>query len=184
MLSRNALTPLWSLRRDIDRLWEDTFGATDNGSRWMPAADIRETEKSIRFDFELPGLKPEQVEITAENGILTVRGEKQEERTEGEEGSRFHLVERNYGSFTRSFQLPNGVDDEKIAATFENGVLRIEVPKAAVAQPRRIQIGTSASPRVEGTAKSERSRGENARGENQSRREKTVQREPASEGRA
>ena len=173
---RTQMTPLFNLRRDIDRLWEEALGARDNGSTWMPAVDIRETSEDLSIDFELPGLKPEDVEITTENGVLTVRGEKRGERTEGAEGSRFHLVERTYGSFTRSFQLPQGVNEDKIAAEFDNGVLRVRVPKAALPQPKRIQIGKGASSEVKGSSSEVKGTG--------SRTEKNVRREPSSEVRA
>jgi HSP20 family protein len=141
MLYRTSLTaPVFGLRREIDRLFDDTFGRSgSNGmSNWSPAVDIREDEKELTFEFELPGIKAENVEITADNGVLTVRGEKQGERNENE--GRFHVVERSYGSFTRSFQLPQGLDDDQIEASFENGVLQVRIPKAALPQPRKIQI--------------------------------------------
>ena len=133
--------PIFGLRREIDRLFDDTF--TRDGMAWTPAVDIKETESELRVEMELAGLSPEQVEITAENGILTVRGEKSTVKKEGKD-ERFHLTERTYGSFSRTFQLPQGVDESKIAADFENGVLFIRVPKAALPQPRKIQIGTGA----------------------------------------
>src|SRR5256885_13787065 len=76
-------SPIFGLRREIDRLFDDTF--TRDGSGWSPAVDIRETDGEISLELELPGIKPEDVEITAENGVLTVRGEKKSERKEGEE---------------------------------------------------------------------------------------------------
>lgn len=130
--------PIFGLRREIDRLFDDAF--TRDGMGWTPAVDIKETDNELRAEIELPGLRPDEVEITAENGILTVRGEKKSERKEGEEGH-FHVVERTYGTFARTFQLPKGVDESKIEADFEHGVLAIRVPKAALPQPRRIQIG-------------------------------------------
>jgi HSP20 family protein len=131
-------SPIFGLRREIDRLFEDTFAR--DGNAWTPAVDIKETNNDLRLDLELPGLKPEDVELTAENGVLTIRGEKRSERKEGEE-NRYHLVERSYGSFMRSFTLPKGVDENQIQADFENGILSIHIPKAALPQPKRIQIG-------------------------------------------
>ena len=132
--------PLFGLRREIDRLFDDTLSR--DGFTWSPAVDIRENEKEIGVDLELPGLKPEDVEITAENGVLTVRGEKNSERKEGEE-NRYHVVERTYGSFLRTFQLPQGVDEDQINAEFDNGILAIRIPKAALPQPKRIQISAA-----------------------------------------
>ena len=138
MLYRMATTsPIFGLRREIDRLFEDTFAR--DGSSWVPAVDVQENDKEILLELELPGLKPENVEVTAENGVLTVRGEKKSERKEGEE-SRYHVVERTYGSFMRTFQLPQGIDEEQINAEFENGILMLHIPKAALPQPRKIQI--------------------------------------------
>ncbi|HLA15026.1 MAG TPA: Hsp20/alpha crystallin family protein [Gemmatimonadaceae bacterium] len=132
-------SPVFGLRREIDRLFEDAF--LREGQSWTPAVDIKETDNELTVELELPGLKPENVEITAENGILTIRGEKQSERKE-EEQSRYHLVERTYGSFMRTFQLPQGVDEDQIAAEYDNGILSLRIPKAALPQPRRIQISS------------------------------------------
>lgn len=140
-------SPIFGLRREIDRLFDDTF--TREGGGWTPAVDVQETESDLRVELELPGLKPEDVEITAENGVLTVRGEKRSERKEGEQ-SRFHVVERTYGSFMRTFQLPQGIDEEQIAAEFENGILSLRIPKSALPQPRRIQIKPGKSDQVSG----------------------------------
>jgi HSP20 family protein len=138
MLYRMTTTsPIFGLRREIDRLFEDTFAR--DGSNWVPAVDIQENEKEILLELELPGLKPENVEVTAENGVLTVRGEKKGERKEGED-NRYHLVERTYGSFLRTFQLPQGIDEEQINAEFEHGILTLHIPKAALPQPKKIQI--------------------------------------------
>jgi len=134
--------PVFGLRREIDRLFEDTFGR--EGGNFTPAVDIKENEKEIRLELELPGLKPEQVEIIAENGVLTVRGEKRSERKEGED-NRYQVVERSYGTFVRTFQLPQGVDEDQIKAEFEQGVLSLSIPKAALPQPKRIQIGARES---------------------------------------
>ena len=136
--------PLFSLRREIDRIFEDAVGGRRSEQSWTPAVNVREGERELTLDFELPGIRPEQVEISFENGVLTVTGEKQEERKEGDEGGRYHLIERSYGTFARSFQLPPGIDETSIEAEFENGVLHVRIPKAALPQPRKFQIrGTS-----------------------------------------
>lgn len=148
MLYRTSLSaPVFGLRREIDRLFEDTFGRGDGGSTWSPAVDVRESEKELRLDVELPGINPEDVELTAENGVLTITGEKRSERKEGDEDSRYHVVERSYGTFMRSFQLPQGVDESKIEADFNNGILSIHIPRNALPQPHRIQIGMQDSAR-------------------------------------
>jgi HSP20 family protein len=139
----SGFPPLFGLRREIDRLFDTAFTgeSSSTSTRWAPAVDIREDNKQIALDVELPGIKPENVEISVENGVLTISGEKRVERKEGEEG-RYHVVERSYGSFMRSFQLPQGIDENQINADFHEGVLTIRIPKAALPQPRKIQIGT------------------------------------------
>ena len=145
MIQKSANSPVFGLRRDIDRLFEEAFGATNNGSAWMPMVDVRETKSDLNIEFELPGLKPEDVEITTDNGVLTVTGEKRAQRKEGDENSRYHLIERTYGRFSRSFQLPKGVNESEIQADYDHGVLRVRIPKSALPQPRKIEIGQRGS---------------------------------------
>ena len=146
-----GLTPVFGLRREIDRLFDDVFTGrgTSASSGWRPAVDVHEDAKELRFDVELPGIRPEDIEVDVENGVLTIRGEKSEERKEDEKEGRYHIVERSYGSFFRSFQLPQGVDESQIHADVEQGVLRIRIPKTALPQPRRIQIGQTGGGRSE-----------------------------------
>jgi HSP20 family protein len=125
-------------------LFEDTFGVDSRRTGWVPAVDIREDNKEIALEIELPGIKPSDVEVTAENGVLTIRGEKQSTSAEGTEG-RYHVVERTYGSFSRSFQLPMGIDEQRIEADFTDGLLIVRMPKEALAQPRRIEIRNGGS---------------------------------------
>jgi HSP20 family protein len=146
-----GLTPVFGLRREIDRLFDDVFtgrGGSGAGS-WRPAVDVHENANELRFDVELPGIRPEDIEINVENGVLTIRGEKSEERKEDDKEGRYHIIERSYGSFFRSFQLPQGVDDSQINADVDQGVLHIRIPKAALPQPRRIEIGRSGSGRTQ-----------------------------------
>ncbi len=134
---------MFGLRREIDRLFDDMYGG---GSRatWTPSANVRESKDDVVLEMELPGVDPEQVDISIENDMLTVSGEKREERREGEEEGRYFLVERSYGSFTRSFSLPPGVDPDQVQASFDNGLLTIRIPRAALPQPRRVQINSGA----------------------------------------
>ena len=135
--------PIFGLRREIDRVFEDVFGREGGAlARWTPAADIREDDKSFIVEMELPGIAPEQVEVTAEKGVLTVRGEKSAESTESN-GSRWRLTERIHGAFQRSFRLPSDIEQDAIAATFANGVLTVRVPKAAVAVAKKIVVTRS-----------------------------------------
>ena len=129
----------------IDQLFGTVFG---NGARngqggalmRAPDTDVIETEREIRVVTEMPGLKRDNIEVDVENNVLTIRGEKREERTEGEQG-RFHLAERRYGTFTRSFVLPRDVDPDQIQADFEDGVLTVAIPKSERVRRRRIQLG-------------------------------------------
>ncbi len=94
--------------------------------------------------MELPGLRPDQVEVTCDNGVLDIRGEKTEDRKENAQARRYHLIERTYGGFSRSFQLPQGLDESKIEAAFAHGVVTVHVPKAALPQPKKIQVNIGA----------------------------------------
>ncbi|HEX6058977.1 MAG TPA: Hsp20/alpha crystallin family protein [Gemmatimonadaceae bacterium] len=156
MMYRTSIAPFFSLRRDIDRLFEDVMGRDGTQGGWAPAVDVREDENALVLELEIPGVSPEQVEVTAENGVLTIRGEKRSERREDDEKRRWHLVERSYGAFHRAFQLPKGVDEGQIEASFDQGVLTVRVPKSALPQPRRIEIRgtTSDAARVSGPAES------------------------------
>jgi HSP20 family protein len=127
----------------FDQVLDNFFGGR-HGSSMMraPETDVMETEREIRVVTEMPGLKRENIEVDVENNVLTIRGEKREERTEGEDG-RFHLSERRYGTFSRSFVLPSSVDAEQIQASFEDGVLRVSIPKNERARKRRIEVGSN-----------------------------------------
>ncbi|HEX8393435.1 MAG TPA: Hsp20/alpha crystallin family protein [Longimicrobium sp.] len=126
----------------FDQLFTSVFNRNGNAASLMraPETDVVETEREIRVVTEMPGLKRENIEIDVENNVLTIRGEKREERTEGEQG-KWHLAERRYGTFARSFVLPRDVDAEAIQAQFEDGVLTVSVPKSEKARRRRIEIG-------------------------------------------
>lgn len=147
-------TPVFGLRREMNRLFDDMLTRTTPTAAWMPAVDVREDQKDIAIQAELPGVRPEDVEVTSDNGLLTIRGQKTISRQEGDQ-TQYHLVERSYGSFSRSFRLPKGVDESKITASFDHGILTVRVPKTALPQPRKIEIGGSGSneqPQVQGTA--------------------------------
>jgi HSP20 family protein len=150
-----GLSPVFGLRREIDRLFDDAFVGRGS-STWVPAVDIHETSKELRLDVELPGIREEDVELEVENGMLSIRGQKSAQRKEEDEEGRYHLVERSYGTFLRSFQLPAGVDEKQIHADYDQGVLHIRIPKAALPQPRRIQIGGVSGERARGDAESQR----------------------------
>lgn len=140
--------PIFAIRREIDRLFDDTFGGAAIGrSAWVPAVDVREESDGYRFELELPGVDPSAVEVTADQGVLTVRGEKQQRMEREDEEGRMHVTERTFGSFTRAFQLPQGVNEEEIRAEFDRGLLSIRVPKRSRPEPRRIRIDSAVQER-------------------------------------
>src|SRR5215211_5201165 len=144
---------LMSLRQAMDRLFDDDA----RPSRWLaggldgPALPLDVTTDADRLTIEaaLPGIKPEDVDITVENGTVTIAGKTAEER-KAEEGS-YVLQEIRRGSFSRSVALPTGLEPDKANATFENGVLRLEIPKAEQVKPRQIKISTASNGRGERT---------------------------------
>ena len=115
------------------------FGAGRNLMR-PPDADVVETEDQIRIIVDLPGLTRDDIDIELENNMLTLTGEKREETVKEDEEGRYHMAERRYGRFSRSFMLPRDVDAERIEADFENGVLTVSVPKSERARRRRVEI--------------------------------------------
>jgi len=140
-----AITP-YRTSPDIFRpFFEDIFGSNGEGARSgslmrAPSSDVVETENSIRVVVEMPGIRPENLNVDIENNVLSIRGEKQEDRQEGDEKSTWHLTERRYGQFSRSFVLPRDVDADAIQARFDNGILTVTIPKSARARRRRIHV--------------------------------------------
>ena len=110
---------------------------------WAPAVDIYETEKEIVLKADLPGLKLEDVDISLNNNVLSVRGERRFEKDVKEDN--YHRVERAYGNFVRTFTLPNTVNVEQIDATYDNGVLKITLPKREEARPKQIKVSVKAA---------------------------------------
>ncbi|HUO51092.1 MAG TPA: Hsp20/alpha crystallin family protein [Gemmatimonadaceae bacterium] len=129
-----------TLNREIDRMFADSWNAAARGG-WLPAADIIERNDAYIVALELPGVKPEGVEVSFEQNTLTVRGTKPATlpAVENEE-MRVYAAERLSGDFERSVRLPSHVDAEAITAAFEHGVLKVTVPKKAAAMPRKITI--------------------------------------------
>lgn len=105
---------------------------------WAPAVDILETENELILKADLPAVKQEDIDIRVEDGALTLRGERKFEKTETEKG--YHRIERSYGSFSRSFLLPETVAMEGVKATFQDGVLTVTLPKKEIAKPRQIKV--------------------------------------------
>jgi HSP20 family protein len=133
---------LRGLPDEVNRLFSGTFsrGSQDEILRgaWSPSVDIFENKNEIVLEAELPGMNPEDVNISIENNVLTLHGERRFEKKD--ESDNFHRVERSYGSFTRSFTLPPTVSSENANAEFQNGVLRLTLAKREEAKPRRIEI--------------------------------------------
>lgn len=126
----------------FDDLLTPSFGGRMAGMDLLrtPEADVMESQEEIRVTLELPGVPAENVEVNLEDNVLTISGEKTEEhRQEGKE-QRWHLSERRYGRFTRSFVLPREVETDRIEANFHNGVLTVRVPKSERVKPRRIEV--------------------------------------------
>jgi HSP20 family protein len=104
---------------------------------WAPPVDVAETQEKILVRAEVPGMRQEDISIEFDNGVLTLRGERKLEKSEG---VTWHRVERIYGNFSRSFTLPRTVDPEKISASYRDGILEVDVPKREEAKPRHIKI--------------------------------------------
>jgi HSP20 family protein len=131
------------LRREMDRLWDDYFGPGRRALKPMemefaPAVDIKETEDKIVVKAEVPGIDAKDINISVTGDVLTIKGEKKSEHEEKEES--YHLVERSYGSFSRSLVLPAAVDMDKIEAKYDKGVLTVTCPKKAEVKPKAIEI--------------------------------------------
>jgi HSP20 family protein len=140
----------------MNRLFHDVWGpasgslATRGGEEsllsgsFMPAVDVYEDENRIVLKVEAPGVDQKDIDIRVENNILTIHGERKLEKEEKEEN--FQRIERRYGSFTRSFTLPNSVDTDNVSADYENGVLKISLTKRAEAKPKQIKVHIGGKP--------------------------------------
>ena len=133
------------LHARFDRLVSDAFTRPMNAgddetlrASWLPSVDVHENENQITLRAELPGLAEEDVDLTVDKGRLTIQGEKrlEKEDTDGD----YRRIESSYGSFYRSFPLPDSIDQNKIEARFDNGVLNVILPKTEEAQPKRIEV--------------------------------------------
>lgn len=134
--------PFKKFRSELDgmfqRFFEDPFFT--NSSNQEPASNIIEKENHYLIEVEVPGVNPNDVEIDVEGNMLKIKGERKQSFEEGDDTSEVHKVEHSYGSFYRAFTLPDGIDDEGITATNNNGILSIELPKASNKKSRRIEI--------------------------------------------
>lgn len=136
----SALDSLLGMSREMDRLAGTMWPDVDGGTVPVMPAEVVETGDEIRFEVEMPGFRNEDIEITLENNVLTVAGEKKMQREEDRKESDYRLFERRYGRYQRSFTVPPTVRGEACEAHYENGVLLVRVPKSEEAKPRRIQV--------------------------------------------
>src|SRR5687767_3621733 len=155
-LIRTQWSPSQDLRQfqtQMNRLFEPFFGRPNGGvnseneelvtGSWIPAVDVSEDADRILVRAEIPGMKQEDIEIQFHDGMLTIRGDREFDRSKSERN--YHRIERAYGTFVRSFSLPRGVNADQISATYESGILEVVVPKKEEAKPKqiRIQVGQS-----------------------------------------
>ncbi len=133
-----------TLQERMNRVFGDLWGRAHHpeedylSGSWMPAVDVRETKDALEITAELPGLEPKNVDVSVENGVLTLKGSREFEKAT--EGETYHRVERAYGSFERSFTLPTNVDPDKVKAVYRHGVLHLTLPKREEAKPRSVTI--------------------------------------------
>lgn len=144
MIRRDPAGEFRGLQEDLNRLFNAAvprFLGSEEGllrGSWNPTVDIYEDQDTITLEADLPGVKPGDFELSVENYTLTLRGERRFEKKS--EGDNYHRVERSYGSFTRSFTLPSTVNVEDVRAEFNDGVLRVTLPKREEVKPRQIQV--------------------------------------------
>ncbi len=144
-----------TLQDRMNRLFRDSFGDREEAlttSTFAPAVDVYEDEHNITLNIEVPGIDEKDIDVRIENNTLTVHGERKFEKEQKEEN--FRRVERQYGSFTRSFTLPNTVNTDSIQANYDRGVLKIELAKKAEAKPKQIKVNVGSQKSLEGKSTS------------------------------
>jgi HSP20 family protein len=155
LVTYDPLRELRALQDEVNRVFSTTFGRSGETElmrgAWSPNVDIFENKDQIVLEVELPGMKPEDVDISIENNVLTIHGERKFEKKD--EGDNYHRIERSYGAFTRSFTLPPTVSSDNVDATFENGILRLTLAKREEAKPKKIEI--KATKQLDATAKTQ-----------------------------
>ncbi len=133
---------LGTLRDEMDRMWNRFFGEWPSvepfRGEWAPSLDVSETQDNVVVRAEVPGMDAKDVNITLNDGLLTIRGEKKVEKEEKDEN--YHLTERRYGSFSRSIRLPFDIQADGIKANYKNGLLTITMPKSEKAKPKEIRV--------------------------------------------
>lgn len=139
----NPVGEVVSMQDDLQRMFRQVFGDTDANlaGAFSPALDVEESDDGFTLHVELPGVKPEEVEVSIEESVLTIAGQREfysDKETEG-----FRRIERRFGRFHRAVRLPDRVDPDKVDATYRDGLLTVTVPKAESAKPRKIQVSTT-----------------------------------------
>jgi HSP20 family protein len=140
-----------TLQDRMNRMFRDSYGDREEAlttSTFAPPVDVYEDEHNVTLKIEVPGIDEKDLDVRIENNTLTVRGERKFEKEEKEEN--FRRVERQYGSFTRSFTLPNTVDTDSIQAVYEKGILKIQLAKKAEAKPKQIKVNVGSGKAIEG----------------------------------
>src|SRR5271155_5342000 len=144
-----------TLQDRINRVFRESYGHRSAGqdeslttSSFAPAVDVYEDEHNVTLKIEVPGIDEKDIDVRLENNTLTVHGERKIENEEKEEN--YRRVERQYGSFTRTFTLPTTVDSEKVSATYDKGVLKIALPKKAEAKPKQIKVNVGTEKAIQG----------------------------------
>ena len=135
-----------SLRDAMSQLFEESFvnpARMGSSNAFSMPLDVSETQDEYVVDAVVPGLKPEDLDITIQDNVLTIRGETRKEQKTGDKQSNYHVMERRYGRFSRSVSLPTAVKSDAVRATLEHGILHLEIPKAEEVKPRKITVNTS-----------------------------------------
>ena len=145
LTTRRPVRNLFNLHNEMGRVFGDLFAPHEGGTEteetsWIPTVDISETGNGYEIRADLPGVSEDDVNVSVTDNVLTVRGEKQQEKET--EGKNYHRVERRYGSFQRKFALPPEVETDDIKAEFSNGVLTLSIPKPEAAKPTEVPITT------------------------------------------
>ncbi len=131
----------------LNRVFARPATRTANGNEtmivadWTPSVDISETEQEYQIKAEIPDVKKEDVKVMLEDGVLTIQGERKHEKEE--KGKKYHRIERSYGSFVRTFSLPDVIEEEKVKADFKDGVLNLHLPKSEKAKPKAIEVNVA-----------------------------------------
>ena len=139
-LTRTQVAPWPGLRELEDRL-SDVFNGYSAPTGWAPAIDVHEDENAYTLVADVPGLKKEEIELTVEDDVVTLKGARKQEEEKKTKG--YHRIERSYGTFKRSFRLPSGIDGNNVTAAYENGVLTVTLAKPEQAKPKRIDVNVN-----------------------------------------